>query len=57
MNSERVTVQRADAQDLPFEDAGFDLVLCLFGIMFFPDKVRANTEAAASFALAATTSS
>lgn len=45
VESERVTVQRADAQDLPFDDATFDLVLCLFGIMFFPDKVRANAEA------------
>ena len=44
-HSERVTFQRADAQDLPFDDASFDLVLCLFGVMFFPDKVRANTEA------------
>ncbi|HET9115270.1 MAG TPA: methyltransferase domain-containing protein [Gaiellaceae bacterium] len=43
--SERVSFQQADAQDLPFEDASFDLVLCLFGVMFFPDKVRANTEA------------
>jgi ubiquinone/menaquinone biosynthesis C-methylase UbiE len=45
LRSDRVTFQQADAQDLPFEDASFDLVLCLFGIMFFPDKVRANTEA------------
>jgi len=45
LHSERVTHQRADAQDLPFDDATFDLVLCLFGVMFFPDKVRANTEA------------
>ena len=43
--SERVTFQRADAQQLPFDDASFDLVLCLFGIMFFPDKVQANAEA------------
>src|SRR3954453_6651626 len=43
--SERVTFQAADAQQLPFEDESFDLVLCLFGIMFFPDKVRANKEA------------
>lgn len=41
----RVTVQCADAQELPFEDESFDLVLCLFGVMFFPDKVRANAEA------------
>jgi ubiquinone/menaquinone biosynthesis C-methylase UbiE len=45
LHSDRVTFQRADAQDLPFDDASFDLVLCLFGVMFFPDKVRANAEA------------
>jgi ubiquinone/menaquinone biosynthesis C-methylase UbiE len=43
---ERVTFQQADAQDLPFGDETFDLVLCPFGAMFFPDKVRANAEAA-----------
>jgi ubiquinone/menaquinone biosynthesis C-methylase UbiE len=42
--SERVTFLAADAQELPFDDESFDLVLCLFGIMFFPDKVRANEE-------------
>jgi ubiquinone/menaquinone biosynthesis C-methylase UbiE len=45
LHSDRVTFQRADAQDLPFDDASFDLVLCLFGVMFFPDKVEANAEA------------
>jgi ubiquinone/menaquinone biosynthesis C-methylase UbiE len=45
VRSERLTFQQADAQDLPFEEASFDLVLCLFGVMFFPDKVRANAEA------------
>lgn len=45
LRSERVRFQRADAQDLPFEDSAFDVVLCLFGVMFFPDKVRANAEA------------
>lgn len=44
-HSDRVTFQQADAQDLPFDDTSFDLVLCLFGVMFFPDKVRANAEA------------
>jgi ubiquinone/menaquinone biosynthesis C-methylase UbiE len=42
---ESVTFQVADAEQLPFDDESFDLVLCLFGIMFFPDKVRANAEA------------
>lgn len=35
----------ADAQELPFDDASFDLVVCQFGVMFFPDKPRANAEA------------
>lgn len=43
--TERVTFQRADAQHLPFDDQSFDLVLCVFGAMFFPDKIRANAEA------------
>ena len=45
VQSERVEFQIADAQNLPFEDATFDVVVCLFGIMFFPDKTRANAEA------------
>lgn len=45
LESERVTFQAADAQQLPFADGRFDVVLCVFGIMFFPDKVRANAEA------------
>jgi len=45
LQSELVSFQQADAQNLPFEDASFDVVLCLFGVMFFPDKVRANAEA------------
>lgn len=45
LQSEHVTFEAADAQQLPFPDERFDLVLCLFGIMFFPDKMRANAEA------------
>lgn len=37
--------QQADALHLPFEDAGFDVVVCQFGAMFFPDKVCAYREA------------
>lgn len=36
----------ADAQDLPFAPAMFDLVVCQFGVMFFPDKSKAYGEAA-----------
>ncbi|MDR5815074.1 methyltransferase domain-containing protein [Caballeronia sp. LZ033] len=40
-----VTWQQADAQILPFADAGFDVVACQFGAMFFPDKPAAFAEA------------
>jgi ubiquinone/menaquinone biosynthesis C-methylase UbiE len=40
-----VRFQHADALDLPFADASFDLVICQFGVMFFPDKVKGNSEA------------
>ena len=43
--SVNVTFQRANAQDLPFDNGSFDLVVCQFGVMFFPNKVRANEEA------------
>lgn len=42
---DRITWQRADALDLPFEDASFDVVGCQFGVMFFPDKVSGFAEA------------
>jgi SAM-dependent methyltransferase len=45
VRSEKVRFQAADAQDLPFEDQSFDLVVCQFGVMFYPDKVDANREA------------
>ena len=37
--------QPADATRLPFDDASFDVVVCQFGVMFFPDKARAFAEA------------
>lgn len=37
--------QPADAQDLPFADASFDLVLAQFGVMFYPDRASAYREA------------
>jgi SAM-dependent methyltransferase len=42
---ERVRWQQADAQDLPFSDESFDIAVCQFGVMFFPDKQKAYTEA------------
>ena len=40
-----VRFQPADALDLPFGDESFDLVVCQFGVMFYPDKVRGHAEA------------
>ena len=45
VRSARVSFEVADAQELRFADASFDLVVCQFGLMFFPDKVRGNAEA------------
>lgn len=45
LDSPRVAFAPADAQSLPFPDAGFDLVVCQFGAMFFPDRVAAYREA------------
>lgn len=46
-NSADRTVQwrQADVMKLPFSDQEFDVVCCQFGVMFFPDKVRAFREA------------
>jgi SAM-dependent methyltransferase len=45
LGSDRVFFQPADAQNLPFAEASFDVVICQFGVMFFPNRVRANEEA------------
>jgi SAM-dependent methyltransferase len=36
--------QPADAMQLPFPDASFDVVACQFGVMFFPDKAKAFAQ-------------
>jgi SAM-dependent methyltransferase len=36
--------QRADAMQLPFDDARFDAVACQFGVMFVPDKPASYAE-------------
>ncbi|MBS7545591.1 class I SAM-dependent methyltransferase [Ancylobacter oerskovii] len=41
----RIAWQPADALALPFADGRFDVVICQFGAMFFPDKVRGFGEA------------
>ncbi len=37
--------RQADAMALPFGDGSFDVVVCQFGAMFFPDKSRAFAQA------------
>src|SRR5450432_665365 len=43
--SRPVEWRRADAMQLPFGDGEFDAVVCQFGVMFFPDKPKAFSEA------------
>jgi ubiquinone/menaquinone biosynthesis C-methylase UbiE len=40
-----VVFRQADALALPFEEQQFDVVVCQFGAMFFPDKVQGYREA------------
>jgi ubiquinone/menaquinone biosynthesis C-methylase UbiE len=44
-DASNVTFRQADAQALPFDEGAFDVVVCQFGVMFFPDKPRAFAEA------------
>ncbi len=39
-----VTFREADAEDLPFVDGSFDVVLSVFGVMFTPNQERAAQE-------------
>src|SRR6202007_19702 len=41
----RIEWRQADALLLPFADHSFDIAVCQFGVMFFPDKVQAHKEA------------
>ena len=43
--SRPVEWRQADAMQLPFPDESFDVVVCQFGAMFFPDKPHAFVEA------------
>jgi len=43
--SHPVDWQPANAMQLPFPDASFDVIACQFGVMFFPDKTKAYSEA------------
>jgi SAM-dependent methyltransferase len=42
--SRPVEWRQADAMQLPFPNQSFDVVVCQFGVMFFPDKANAFAE-------------
>src|SRR3712207_232706 len=39
-----ITFEVGDAEDLPYEDASFDVVLSTIGVMFCPDQEKAASE-------------
>ncbi len=41
---DRVRFERADAEDLPFDDGDFDVALCGLGLMYVPDPTSALRE-------------
>ncbi|HVK95957.1 MAG TPA: class I SAM-dependent methyltransferase, partial [Noviherbaspirillum sp.] len=41
-----IQFQEADAENLPFPDASFDVVMSTFGVMFTPDQEKAAAELA-----------
>lgn len=43
--SRPVVWRQANALSLPFSDESFDVVVCQFGVMFFPDRCAAYQEA------------
>jgi ubiquinone/menaquinone biosynthesis C-methylase UbiE len=44
VKSDKVEWIVADAQDLPFREGSFDHIVCQYGVMFFPDKLKAFKE-------------
>ena len=46
VDAPNVRWEQADAASLPFPDDSFNLVVCQFGVMFFPDRPAAYAEAA-----------
>ncbi|HSG98724.1 MAG TPA: methyltransferase domain-containing protein [candidate division Zixibacteria bacterium] len=41
----KISFAEFDACTLPYEDASFDALACQYGLMFFPEKVQALSEA------------
>ena len=45
-NGLSIVFQETDAEKLPFDDASFDIVTSIFGVMFTPDQEKAAVEMA-----------
>jgi ubiquinone/menaquinone biosynthesis C-methylase UbiE len=45
LSDPRVAWRQADALALPFDGGSFDAVVCQFGAMFFPDRIKGFAEA------------
>lgn len=41
----RLNWKPTDALSLDFADESFDMMLCQFGVMFYPDRIKGNAEA------------
>jgi len=41
----RISWRQADAMALPFDDSSFEVVVCQFGVMFYPDRIAGYSEA------------
>ena len=44
-NDARIEWRQADALDLPFQSSAFDVVVCQYGVMFYPDRIKGYKEA------------
>ena len=44
-SDDRIEWRQADALALPFAANSFDVVVCQYGVMFYPDRVRGFAEA------------
>lgn len=42
---DRIEWRQADTLELPFDDQSFDVVICQYGAMFYPDRTKGYAEA------------
>jgi len=56
-SDDRLEWREANAMSLPFKDESFDVVLCQFGVMFFPDHIKEFPRSSGFFGRAGASSS